>query len=648
MSGAAREPIPPQPADLEIRVTTPWGRDGDRLHYTLQSPTGVAGFHARELEGRPVKQADRFQRQIMEQLELLDKGLDIEGHELHHQEIEEELISIGHWLYRQLWPAELRSLFRAVRPRIQSLLVVSDEPWIPWEMLHPAEEENDDFLCMQLSMSRWLTGEAPLSYQKSIQRFLSLSLPGDPRAPALKAGTTEGDILTHLRDTLPDLAGDALSDIDLYQLREHLREADFDLLHLAGHGKHDAQRPSEASIDVSFQRFRARHISGAIATNLARNRPFVFFNTCQSGRLGEGLSGMGGWAETWIRQCHGTAYLAPIWAVRDSQAKRFAELVYGQLAARTPLGEAVLRARTVLREEHPGSTAWLAYCLYGAPTARVEFGAGPFASHGNRATHPPRQQRPPAAEPRPSLARKRTSSRARAASLALLGATAFGLTLWMASSVSRIGEPDQPSADNQETAAPSQHEELSTLSQHKEPEETVVESPPDDPPEEKPSVDRAEAQKAAASLPHELPIPGRVAVVVLDGRSRQSDRNLVEAIRAVLADESPTVSTLAPSPPLTAVESLLQGDLSAIPDTGWVPWGAPYLLLATATHEPIPQASAHIKAVSLHLDVQMISTLDRTIAVRASSSHTGMGISTSAALQQAASRCLRKVTDLLD
>jgi CHAT domain-containing protein len=59
-----------------------------------------------------------------------------------------------------------------------------------------------------------------------------------------------------------------------------------------------------------------------------------------------------------------------LWEVRDSSASQFAEEFYQALSWGNSLGDAMKYARTAIQNE-PGDPTWLAYTLYGNPTATL-------------------------------------------------------------------------------------------------------------------------------------------------------------------------------------------------------------------------------------------------------------------------------------
>ena len=80
----------------------------------------------------------------------------------------------GAYLSEQLMPDELRETLWEVRDRISSIIVQSEEPWIPWELCRLVGREGGQvvegpFLCEAYTITRWLPGvgfKRPLSLRK--------------------------------------------------------------------------------------------------------------------------------------------------------------------------------------------------------------------------------------------------------------------------------------------------------------------------------------------------------------------------------------------------------------------------------------------------------------------------------------------------
>jgi CHAT domain-containing protein len=106
----------------------------------------------------------------------------------------------------------------------------------------------------------------------------------------------------------------------------------------------------------------------------------VFLNACRTAGDIPGLIQLMGWARQFMGAGAG-AFIGSLWAVRSSSAKTFAEAFYHAMVKDLmPLGAASLRARQAISGD-PGDPTWLAYTVYGNPSASI--GPGPEFRLGN-------------------------------------------------------------------------------------------------------------------------------------------------------------------------------------------------------------------------------------------------------------------------
>ena len=97
---------------------------------------------------------------------------------------------------------------------------------------------------------------------------------------------------------------------------------------------------------------------------------FANGNACDVGRLRSGATGLGGFAEAFLRGGVGV-FIGCSWAVRDDVTAAFVRTFYEQtLREHATLGEAVLAARRAAREA--GDLTSLAFTVFADPRARLE------------------------------------------------------------------------------------------------------------------------------------------------------------------------------------------------------------------------------------------------------------------------------------
>jgi CHAT domain-containing protein len=259
------------------------------------------------------------------------------------------------------------------------VVVLSTEPFIPWELVHlkapgvqqlPAEA----LFLAQLGLVRWLWGSRPpeqLQLRPGRVHYIIPDYP-DPDWQLGQAATERAFVEEHLGAT-PIVA--------------HLREvlallndpAGFDLLHFAGHGLAtsddiaDAQVLLEGRLDQGQyvpEPLRATVVAHYLAADPHQDstRPLVVLNACQTGRLGYQLASIGGFAEAFVDRGVG-AFVSSLWSVGDTPARTFIETLYHALLRGQPMAAAVKAARETARRT--GDATWLAYTVYAHPNAQL-------------------------------------------------------------------------------------------------------------------------------------------------------------------------------------------------------------------------------------------------------------------------------------
>lgn len=355
-------------------------------------------FQGEALRSNP----EQFRYELLQEIEALGEVRDA-GDDF----VLRELTKLGQKLYRELWPLELRREYRRCRQRVRTLQIISDEPWIPWELLKPYDDEDpadlvdDDFLALQFELARWFTPARP-PVPAIVIDSLACITPADSGLPAAQRELALLQRLATARQ-LPDYtprSPDKATVEALLKATQPIR-----LWHFACHGDFDANTPGQSGLLLqgagavgsvaarggerpvklvgvtggTTDRIAARRhqlrpddFVGPVVTRLKRDHPFVFLNACRVGSGGMGLTGVGGWAKVLVADCGVGALLAPLWTINDQYAQEFAECFYALLDGEgTTIAAATRATRLELRRRYPNNPLWLAYSLYAHPNARV-------------------------------------------------------------------------------------------------------------------------------------------------------------------------------------------------------------------------------------------------------------------------------------
>jgi hypothetical protein len=373
------EPIPqqpPAPPDLELRIL--FDPQSRLLRFRLHSEYSDVGYRdydagSVQLQGEP--------QQIFEQKFIQLNTLATEpAHSTGEQEAAEhmdELIAIGQNLFGQLFPPKMQREYWRIKQlreegKIRTLLILSDEPWIPWELLKPFYHDRttgqmyeDGFLAEVFHLARWLTerGVAPDT---------------DIRAARLVAPTSNLAYAEEERRFFADLHRRGVEVGEPLALRTKVFEAfstaKVKLLHVAAHGNFKYENVNDSVIELDNNEYlRPDDLAPVRTKALRQERPLVFLNACHGGQLGFYLTGLGGWANRMVADIGVSAFVGALWEINDQLAAAFAVEFYQQLMAGCTLAEAMNAARLHIRELAPANPTWLAYTLYADPNARVRW-----------------------------------------------------------------------------------------------------------------------------------------------------------------------------------------------------------------------------------------------------------------------------------
>ena len=337
-------------ADVELRITR--DADGRTLHFHLHSQklAGLDGRGVGSIVFNELSRPDLFFERLVERLSgfAARAGADLPGDEA--VRMEDEVADLGIELYEQLFPAPLREVYWELKARrdageLSNLLIVSDEPWIPWELVKPYDvvdgrDVEDDHLAGAWRMSRWLAGAAVPS---------DLNI----RAARLVAPMLELDFVAQEIQYFDSLAArqiEIASPITTRaQFLEQAEQGGAQLFHFASHGNYNQTFVDESPIVLEDEPLFPSDLTRRRARGLRRERPLIFLNTCHGARVGFNLTGLGGWAQRLVDHLGVTAFVGALWEVHDELASRFAQIFYEELWDGKTLGEAFFSARRQIR-----------------------------------------------------------------------------------------------------------------------------------------------------------------------------------------------------------------------------------------------------------------------------------------------------------
>lgn len=371
---------PPKPADLELRIVLV----EKTLHFTLHSANPNIGYHWQKVGETTLRNDDpgKWLSDKITQLNRLarisrDFGRTPTGSTKPAVADPTEIIDgIGTDLWDELIPKELRNEYwnRIKKLRddgtLKSLLITSDEPWVPWEMLKPyrideytEQSESDGFWAERFELCRWLAGRGPADEVKVSSASIV--------APVLDLENVKREVkgISEQFSAHGVQIGEPIKTVA--EVQRVIKDASAQLLHFASHGSFEEENVERSKIALQDGVLMPDDLSLSRTANLRQARPLIFLNTCNAGRQSFTPTNLGGWADRLLRNVRAFAVIGAQWEVNDGLAADFAERFYTELLAGKALANAFQEARLAIQKKDPLNPTWLAYTLYGDPNSRV-------------------------------------------------------------------------------------------------------------------------------------------------------------------------------------------------------------------------------------------------------------------------------------
>jgi hypothetical protein len=255
------------------------------------------------------------------------------------------------------------------KPR--TMLIVSDEPSIPWELAIPyrrrpdGEHEVHRPLGTEVAIGRWHRQSGVSPRQHVPLRTSYVVAPEYQRSARLAHAAEEAEFVCSR------FSGRCIEPARFDHLDLTLGDQGVDLLHFVCHGESDESGTQLLLLeepDVLNSR-QVRAMPG-LSKACRQSRPMVFLNACEVGRPARGLVGTSGFAKSFI-DIDASCVVGALWSVDDRIAHQVAVEFYEQILSDSgmPFAEALRRMRGRGYAED-GDDSYAAYCFYGDPAAR--------------------------------------------------------------------------------------------------------------------------------------------------------------------------------------------------------------------------------------------------------------------------------------
>jgi hypothetical protein len=339
--------------DLELLVMERPGT-GKRvfdLQLTAQAPHLGLNRHTLPPLAFDAEPAEFFRRHLSEITDLSDFG--------------RRLGDKGAFLSESILPRELLKLLSSLQFQTSTLLVQSDDPWIPWELFRIGHEADSDaadgpFLCEAFAMTRWLRNIG-LKVHLPLRR-LAVVAPRDSGLPHAEKEWEE--ILALARPDRRQV--ERIEPARPQQVQKVLTEGHADGWHFIAHGRTHPRGSHLSTIELEAQEQLTPEVLSGKGRQMGKAEPLVFLNACSSGQTDLSLIGLGGWAPKLLDIGAG-AFIGTLWPIRDHRGTAFARAFYEAFTEGIPIGEAVRQARRAVRSDD--DPTWLAYTVFAHPLA---------------------------------------------------------------------------------------------------------------------------------------------------------------------------------------------------------------------------------------------------------------------------------------
>lgn len=357
-----------RPPDLTVRITFAGAKTDGRLAWTFDSRLAVA-VPEKALFCDPGANREEFARQLIN---------DVNRDEGKHG-IYDTLKGKGVYVAKDV-PPEFWGIVRAVAekttPDLPTILLLSEEPYIPWELaIMPVPLLNVDaapFLGAQAIVGRWVLSAppppAPLP-PAELRVTTAAVISGDysqvQNARALPEAQAEASEVAALfaSEQIPADYSEVLACIKGRPLVQ--------LLHFAVHGKYDQTGFQDGLLLIEDGKLRTLSATVVTGVDLGGATPFVFLNACQVGSSNDVLGSYAGLAAAFLN-AGASAVVAPLWSVDDNIAKEIALRFYDAVS-KGDSPAAFLRAQRAKVTDSPDriSGTHLAYLFFGDPSMKL-------------------------------------------------------------------------------------------------------------------------------------------------------------------------------------------------------------------------------------------------------------------------------------
>lgn len=344
--------------DLTVRISA--GESESLLLVTLETgagfDSGAEPIHV-DIGSRP----DVFARQLVDKVNIK------EGQPGSYKLLAGFGKSVADKLPKQFWEA-LRRVRQEVTDRPPTILFLSAEPYIPWELavMEPPliDPSAPPFLGAQANVGRWVLGprvKVPPPTEIEVENAAVVwGIYNRPGWDRLREAEDEGSRIE--------------SDLGAVQVQATTAEVNSclngdpkaDLIHFAVHGIYDPAGIQDGLVLTDGQALDPMEVRGSALAAA----PFVFLNACQVGSGNRILGDYAGMAAAFL-YAGAAGVVAPLWSIKDEAAKEIALAFYAKTRAGSPPADVFRSERGLFNQAAGSSTTYLAYQFFGHPSMQL-------------------------------------------------------------------------------------------------------------------------------------------------------------------------------------------------------------------------------------------------------------------------------------
>jgi hypothetical protein len=255
---------------------------------------------------------------------------------------------------------------------LRTIYVVSEEPYIPWELMIPHRRVNGKMverepLGIEFAVGRWTIGteDDNISPPQKVPLLDSFVI-----APVYSGNKQLMHSPAEASFVCARFNGSPIQPAQFTVIESQLSGKPVSLLHFVCHGKSGGVA-QEVWLDGN-QTLKPTQVlgMGRLRTAFESKKPMVFMNACEVGRTVPALSGLAGFPQSFI-DLGASCVIAPLWSVKDNIAHEVAVKFYSDICAKpgAQFAEILKGIRDKAYKCPPHEDSYAAYCFYGDPWA---------------------------------------------------------------------------------------------------------------------------------------------------------------------------------------------------------------------------------------------------------------------------------------